>query len=86
MNDLQIAYFPAPTMSQAVRCTKRCWRKSDEAITWAGMLVALSLPYAAAVVTSVVSAVPSFAWRAAPAVVPATATSEARTTRSAQAA
>jgi len=38
--------------------------QNDDAITWAAMLLAMSLPYATGVTTSLVSAMPNLAWRA----------------------
>ncbi len=46
---------------------------NDEAITWACMLVAQSLPYGAGVFASLMSAMPSFALRRVPAIAAATA-------------
>jgi len=39
--------------------------QNDEALTWAAMLLAMSLPYAAGVSTSLVSAMPSLGWEKA---------------------
>jgi len=38
--------------------------QNDDAITWAAMLIAMSLPYATGITASLVSAMPNLAWRA----------------------
>ena len=50
----------------------RGWQ-NDDALTWAAMLLAMSLPYAASVSTSLVSAMPSLGWESARRPVPAAA-------------
>ncbi len=40
--------------------------QNDEALTWASMLLSMSLPYAAGVATSLISAMPSLGWSRAP--------------------